>query len=212
MATTVTGLATTNILAPAPRNDEIHMPFVLVNNTCSDLALVRKMERRQLVDICQWILEHTSYQLAFAGTTADKEANAAIVSELADSRAVNIAGEFDFETYYAFIKHQCAFVISIDSAPLHIAMRLGVPTISIWGPTNPSFYLRIPADQKGRHLFCYNKVACSPCVHHFNKLPCKGDNFCMKEISTESIISRIRQLLVELDFPQCIEANTPVFV
>jgi ADP-heptose:LPS heptosyltransferase len=212
MAATVTGSDATSETPAMRKTDEINLPFILLNNTCSDLAVVRKMSAQQLTGICKWILEHTSYQVAFAGTKSDRHANAAIISELAGSRVINIAGQYDFESYYDFIQTQCAFVISIDSAPLHIALKLGVPTISIWGPTNPSFYLAIPAEQKNRHLFCYEKVACSPCVHHFDKLPCKGDNFCIKSISPETVISKIRQLLVELDFSQRIETDASVFV
>jgi ADP-heptose:LPS heptosyltransferase len=213
MAVSVTGLPAINDLPAVPRSNEISMPYVLINNTCSDLAPVRKMNNHQLTDVCKWVLQHTSYNLAFAGTAADRSANAMIIADLpSQGRIINIAGEFDFNYYYTFLETKCAFAISIDSAPLHIAKKLGVPTISIWGPTNPSFYLKIRDEEKGRNLFCYNNVSCSPCVHHFNQPPCKGNNFCMTEIKTEEVISKVRQLLVELDFSQRKETDTPVFI
>jgi ADP-heptose:LPS heptosyltransferase len=213
MADVVTGFSIPGDSHVPKRSNEIRMPFILVNNTCSELALVRKMNIDQVMNVCKWVLDNTSYHLAFAGTASDRSANAGIIAELPfPGRAINIAGTYTFDAYYSFMEKQCAFIVSIDSAPLHIAMRLGVPTISVWGPTNPSFYLKIPGDLKGRHLTCYNNVACSPCVHHFEKLPCRGNNFCIRDISAETIISKIRQLLVELDFSQRIEADSPVLI
>jgi ADP-heptose:LPS heptosyltransferase len=213
MAGVVTGFSIPGDTNVPKRSNEIRMPFILVNNTCSELALVRKMNIDQVMNVCKWVLDNTSYHLAFAGTTSDRSANAGIIAQLPfPGRAINLAGTYTFDAYYSFMEKQCAFIVSIDSAPLHIAMRLGVPTISVWGPTNPSFYLKIPDGLKGRHLTCYNNVACSPCVHHFEKLPCSGNNFCIRDISAETIISKIRQLLVELDFSQRIEADSPVLI
>ena len=89
-------------------------------------------------------------------------------------------------------------MVTIDSGPLHIARKLGLPTVSIWGPTNPASYMKIPVAEENRHLFHYNKVACSPCVHHHEQLPCGGNNFCMKDVQAASIIEKISQLLEHL--------------
>ena len=35
------------------------------------------------------------------------------------------------------IIHRCAFIVSNDSGPMHIAASLGIPTLGIFGPTNP---------------------------------------------------------------------------
>ena len=86
---------------------------------------------------------------------------------------------------------------SPDSAS-GVARKLGLPTVSIWGPTNPASYLKIPAAQENRHLFHYNKVACSPCVHHHEQLPCGGNNFCMKDMAASSIIEKLNRLLEHL--------------
>ena len=41
------------------------------------------------------------------------------------------------------------------------------------------------------------KVHCSPCVHHTKELPCKGHNFCIKDIQMETVLQQLNALLNE---------------
>jgi ADP-heptose:LPS heptosyltransferase len=66
----------------------------------------------------------------------------------------------------------------IDSALLHFSRLLGVPTISYWGPSEPRILMRpSPYIQDEVH---YVKLPCSPCVHMSDRVPCGGDNICMR--------------------------------
>jgi len=69
-------------------------------------------------------------------------------------------------------------LICIDSALLHYARLLGLPTISYWGPTDPASRLRV--SEVNRDEVHYRKLPCSPCVHVAQEPPCRGDNICMR--------------------------------
>ncbi len=69
-------------------------------------------------------------------------------------------------------------LMCIDSALLHFARLLGVPTISFWGPTDPASRLRV-SDFNHDEIH-YHKLPCSPCVHVAQEPPCRGDNLCMR--------------------------------
>jgi ADP-heptose:LPS heptosyltransferase len=69
-------------------------------------------------------------------------------------------------------------LICIDSALLHFARLLGIPTISFWGPTDPASRLRV--SEFNRDEIHYHKLPCSPCVHVAQEPPCRGDNLCMR--------------------------------
>jgi ADP-heptose:LPS heptosyltransferase len=69
-------------------------------------------------------------------------------------------------------------LICIDSALLHFARLLGIPTISFWGPTDPASRLRV--SDFNRDEIHYHKLPCSPCVHVAQEPPCRGDNLCMR--------------------------------
>jgi ADP-heptose:LPS heptosyltransferase len=149
--------------------------------------------------------------VAFLGTANDKTAIDQFVDERLAAykqkgRLFNIAGVLDFEAYYSFIADKGVCMVTIDSGPLHIARKLGLPTVSVWGPTDPRSYIKIPAGQEKRHLYVYYKVSCSPCVHHYENLPCGGNNICMKEISAASIIEKINTLLQHLNEQEPVES------
>ncbi len=80
----------------------------------------------------------------------------------------------------------CSVVLANDSGPMHISAAFGIPTLGIFGPTNPiahgpyssnSAYINIP------DLFC---IIC-------NKLECPYNHECMLLLKPEDIIARIEQ-------------------
>jgi len=172
--------------------------YIAINNTCSDLSAERKLPLPVLNDICQWILTETNYSLAFTGTLNDRSEIESFIKmlplEFSHSRVENIAGKYSFADYYSFLYEQCALMITIDSAPLHIARRLGLPTLSLWGPTSP---LNLLAANK-YNVYHYLNKNCSPCLHLIETLPCKGNNICMKEMNSQHIIEMIKNLIINL--------------
>jgi ADP-heptose:LPS heptosyltransferase len=192
---------------PAIRHAELEKPYILLNNTCSGLAYVRKLPDPTFSAVCEWILDYTGYDVALLGMPGDKEeinrfigANPALRGK--KDRIVNFAGMAeDFAAYYRFLSEKGVCLVTIDSGPLHIARALGLPTVSVWGPTNPDNYLKIRSHEEGRHLSYYLKTPCSPCVHHYERLPCGGNNFCMKNIPATAIIGKIQELLRYMAVP-----------
>jgi ADP-heptose:LPS heptosyltransferase len=206
LARQVTGVAMP-IFIPPVRHGELEKPYIFLNNTCSGLAYVRKLPDKTFAEIIQWLLEHTDYGVAILGMESDRDGINRLIGSQPDlsgrrERIFNFAGMAeDFPSYYAFLRDKGVCLVTIDSGPLHIARKLGLPTISVWGPTNPDNYLKIDAQERDRHLFYYSGSPCSPCVHHFETLPCGGNNFCMKNVPAEVIIAKIRELLQHLSVP-----------
>jgi|HubBroStandDraft_1064217.scaffolds.fasta_scaffold46693_2 ADP-heptose:LPS heptosyltransferase len=191
------------VFVPAVRQAELNKPYILLNNTCSGLADVRKLPDGIFSAIVQWILEHTDYSVALLGMPDDRDAINQLISgpglQGQRERILNYAGMAeDFSAYYSFLRDKGVCLVTIDSGPLHIARKLGLPTVSVWGPTHPDNYLRIGPDEEERHLYCYLRSPCSPCVHHYETLPCGGNNFCMKNIPAAAIIGKLQELLQRL--------------
>ncbi|HET6253990.1 MAG TPA: glycosyltransferase family 9 protein [Puia sp.] len=203
MARQLTGSALPTFV-PAVRQAELEKQYIILNNTCSGLADVRKLPDGIFSAVVQWILEHTDYEVALLGMPSDRDAINLLISSKPDlqgrrERILNYAGMAeDFAAYYSFLRDKGVCLVTIDSGPLHIARKLGLPTVSVWGPTNPESYLRVEPHEKERHLYYYLRSPCSPCVHHYETLPCGGNNFCMKNIPAAAIIAKIQELLGHL--------------
>jgi ADP-heptose:LPS heptosyltransferase len=49
---------------------------------------------------------------------------------------VDLSGQLDLLTLSALIE-RARLLVTIDSAPMHLAAALGTPQIALFGPTNP---------------------------------------------------------------------------
>jgi len=77
--------------------------------------------------------------------------------------------------------------IGSDSGPMHIASILGLPVISLWGPTSP--VRSTPYGNTDGIL--QSPIACAPC--YFRE--CPGlDTFCLKNISPEIVLAKFEYL------------------
>ncbi|MBT5871810.1 MAG: glycosyltransferase family 9 protein, partial [Candidatus Latescibacteria bacterium] len=88
----------------------------------------------------------------------------------------------------AYLEH-CTIVLSNDSGPMHMAAALGVPTVGIFGPTNPD--LQGPY---GSENAVVQKVGL-PCLC-CNRLTCKIGNPCMETLTPEEVLSVVESLLI----------------
>ena len=89
----------------------------------------------------------------------------------------------------AFLE-RCSYVISNDSGPMHIAAALGVPTLGIYGPTNP--HLQGPYGPKNRWVR-EETLDCLEC----NLTECPIGNVCMNNLSAETVYRSYQQLITE---------------
>ena len=171
--------------------------FIAINNTCSDLGgNLRKIEESLLKEIIDLILHHSNLQVALTGAPSDWQENEKFIESAGfeqNSRVENIAGKLSFKDYYEFLQFECKAMISIDSAPLHMAMRLGLPTLSLWGPIQPQ--QRFNFKEQTKHQFYFLQKTCSPCIHLSDIVPCGGNNHCMKDMQISAIKNQILSLL-----------------
>lgn len=71
----------------------------------------------------------------------------------------------------------------IDSALLHFARHLKIPSVSYWGPTAAQTLLR-PYPGLAEEIYS-REIPCSPCVHVAEPPPCRGNNICIKGLFEE---------------------------
>jgi ADP-heptose:LPS heptosyltransferase len=165
---------------PGLKGDE---PFTAVGAGCSDLGQVRQMPVGEWRVFARRRPDGLSGNpWVFLGGPDDREVSEAVAravgQELGDSfRWTNLCGQLPLESSLAVLRCAHRFV-GIDSALLHAARLLRVPSVSFWGATAPATRLR-PVEGLEEEIH-YRPPICSPCIHVAETPPCKGNNVCMQ--------------------------------
>ncbi|HEY3309397.1 MAG TPA: glycosyltransferase family 9 protein [Desulfuromonadaceae bacterium] len=121
------------------------------------------------------------------GGAEDKEQGNIIVSECA---GLNLAGKTSLSETAAIIE-KSALLISGDSGVLHIAVGLGRPTVSLFGPGRSKKW----APRGDRHIVINKELPCSPCTIFGNTPRCPINSRCMKEITVDEVFNAVMMLL-----------------
>ena len=83
-----------------------------------------------------------------------------------------------------------AFVVGNDSGPMHLAGYMGIPGLSIFGPTSPAQWGPLGMDILSLDLVC------SPCTQTA-RISCP-DPACIRNITLDQVTARLRPALVRL--------------
>jgi heptosyltransferase-2 len=119
------------------------------------------------------------------GSAADWK-TAEEVKKAARTELINLSGKTNLQEAIYLIS-QCRLFISNDSGLMHIAGALNIPTVAIFGSTNP--ITTSPAGNKT--TIVHKDIECSPCLEE----TCPTDFRCMKLISVEDVFTAAMTLL-----------------
>lgn len=93
----------------------------------------------------------------------------------------------------AGLLQRCSLVVGNDSGPMHLAAVVGTPTVSIFGPVDPSVYG--PFSHRSAHRVVTQGLVCQPCYQGFRFPPCPWDNRCLKQLAPERMLEQADALL-----------------
>jgi len=125
------------------------------------------------------------------GSRDDQE----IVSKLTGlcrAKLINACGKVGLKQLAALIK-RCSLFITNDSAPLHIAIAMGTPTVSVFGPSRASAIV----DRSARHITIQSRYPCSPCYCNSVFPGCEKPR-CMDAIGYEEVLAATQLQLDEI--------------
>jgi lipopolysaccharide heptosyltransferase I len=105
--------------------------------------------------------------------------------------ALNLAGATSLSELAALVR-RATICVTNDSGPMHLAVALDRPVVSIFGPTDPLWIG--PYQRPGSVVSA--AVSCSPCyLRQLNR--CSHHHICMRRVSTEAVIDRIEAILAD---------------
>jgi heptosyltransferase-2 len=112
-----------------------------------------------------------------------------------DSGVLNLAGRLTIRESAAIIE-MASFVLTNDSAPMHIAGAVDTPVLAIFGPTTP--HLGFGPLGKNDDVVELPDLECRPCSTHGNKRCPLRHHRCMKDLEPEVVAARLKTIVTQI--------------
>lgn len=130
----------------------------------------------QLID---WLISEYNVSIIITGSFDERERAGEIIKKCRQN-TYNLAGETSIGTLAAVFK-ACRLFIGVDSAGVHIAAAVGLPTVSIFGPSSYIDW----APRGKQHRVVHKDFQCVPCQDK----GCQGSEIsrCLDELTFEEV-------------------------
>ena len=127
------------------------------------------------------------FAVALAGTRRDQQRCRQIAAAAAGT--CDLSGRTTPADLAALIR-RAEVAVTNDSGSMHVAVSLGKPMVSVFGPTNP---VHIGPYERPESVVRVD-LPCSPC--NYRRLSqCPFDHACMKQVTSEMVVERVRKIL-----------------
>lgn len=137
------------------------------------------------IEICENILKQKEFNFLILWGPGDEKDATFIKSKLGE-RCL-LAPETNVRELASLIS-KCKVIIANDSGPMHIAAALGIPTLGIFGPTDPQKHG--PYNGNSDYVI-KSDLHCIIC----NKLVCPYNHECMLELDANEVVNKVMKLL-----------------
>jgi ADP-heptose:LPS heptosyltransferase len=167
--------------------------LVVINPNSGEMALQRRWPAERFQRLAQWLIEQKDALVVFIGSKEEAPYVETISRETRSegNRVLDLSGRLNLGELSALL-HLADLLVTNDSGPLHLAVLMGTPTVSLFGPESPQLYGPLGPN----HRVLYKGLYCSPCLSVYNtKETGCSDNKCLKEISLEEVMAATEEIL-----------------
>lgn len=109
---------------------------------------------------------------------------------LTKTMPLDFSGRFNLSELASLFK-RCRLVISNDSGPVHLAVAVKTPVISIFGRNQPGLSPRRWGPLGPWDVFLHRQIGCDPCLAH----ACTHHFKCLEAISVDEVLGHAERLL-----------------
>lgn len=147
----------------------------------------KKWYPERFASVSDRLVDRFDGRILLFGSAQDRESLDA-VQKHARHPLLNLAGKTTLKEVIALMTRLHLF-LSNDSGLMHLAAALGIPTVAVFGSTNP-----VTTSPLGRKTAVIHKIVeCSPCL----KKSCPTDFKCMDRITVDEVYRVAESFLLE---------------
>jgi ADP-heptose:LPS heptosyltransferase len=155
---------------------------------------IKRWPEGNFAEVCDRLIDELpapggKIKVVFVGDASDRAICERILNRMRNY-AVSVAGETNLRELAWCIKRS-RFLMTNDSAPLHIAGSVGTPSVAIFGPTDYRKY----GPREGQGIAIYRELHCSPC----EAAQCRYNLECIKAVDSDSVFAAARVIFETTD-------------
>lgn len=151
----------------------------------------RRWDRDNFAAVCDVLSDRFGAKIVLLGDSNEAEICEDVQDKL-KHKAIMACGKTNIRNFLGLI-NKCRLIITNDGGPLHMAVGMGIDTVSIFGPVDEKVYGPYPLTD--RHIVISKKdIACRPCYKKFKHKIC-DNRICLKSILPEEVIEAASGLL-----------------
>ena len=97
----------------------------------------------------------------------------------------------------AALLERCDLLISNDTGTMHLGAAQGVPTVGLFGASNPVWWS--PVGPRATHVYP-TRQSCSPCINSYRrhipeKCTAAQESACMRDITVEDVLDAVKRVV-----------------
>ena len=160
---------------------------------------IKEWPPARFAELARRLVDEAGATLVLTGSAGERE-RTGVIHAAVPGQAINLAGRLRLDSF-AEVMSACDAFVSCDTAAMHFACALGVPSVAIFGPSDPGRYFSGGADGFGSsstHIALSPKLWCSPC-NLIRRPPgeCAAAPVpdCLNLLTTQEVFEATRRLL-----------------
>ncbi len=195
------------------RPEDMTAVDALLGKTCGALAVLHpypkfryKMWHQQgWIEVARWLLDNGIRVALTGGPGADERAYVDAIAKQLPEGVINTAGKLTLGGTAALLT-RAQFYVGPDTAVTHMAAATGVPTIALFGPSEPvkwgpwpkghpantNPWRRLGDQRVGNVQLVQGRAGCVPCGHEGCERHIGSASDCLLAIPAKMIINRLK--------------------
>jgi len=199
-------------VVPAWRDEDVYAVDALLGESCAPLAILHPFPKFRYkmwhqsgwIEVSRWLLDN-GFRVALTGgpDTDEREYIETIARQLPE--ALNLTGKLTLGGIAALLS-RAAFYVGPDTAITHLAAASSVPTIALFGPSDPvrwgpwphghpanaNPWRRTGSQRRGNVHLIQGNTACTPCGHEGCDRHVDSLSDCLHGIPAKTIINYLK--------------------
>ena len=152
-------------------------------------AIYKQWPAEKFGQLAGMLIKDPNIRIVLLGNEEDRPLSEC-VSRVA--RVIDFTGKLNLIELTA-IMSELKLLVCNDGGPLHMAVALGVSTVSVFGPVDEKVYGPYPPSAK--HIAVKKDMSCRPCYKDNRFDGCTNDKKCLEGITVDEVFEKVRNSL-----------------